>query len=139
MVSCQNCNYRYLNNIKTMSEIVRDELVKPIDKTVWHVEHVIKFPNSRHLQYHGHYISWIDYYAAYLYLGICFALLLYISYILYNRIIKTFVKIRYVSNLKQWISNLKRKLDWYKFMIQNKIDYLQYKLERSFDVNNILI
>lgn len=94
-----------------MSAIVRDELVKPIDRAVWHVEHVLKFPNSRHLRYHGHDMSWIRYYATYLCLGIYLALLLYISYILCNRIVNVVVKIRCMSNIKQRISNLKRKLD----------------------------
>lgn len=111
----QNCNCRYLNNIKTMSAIVRDELVKPIDRTVWHVEHVLKFPNSRHLRYHGHDMSWIHYYVTYLCLGTCLFLLLYLGYILYNETINIFIKIRYVNNLKRWINNLKRKLDWCKF------------------------
>ncbi|KYM94534.1 UDP-glucuronosyltransferase 2B15 [Cyphomyrmex costatus] len=102
-------NKTYLNNIKTMSAIVQDELMKPIDRAVWHVEHVLKFPNSRHLRYHGQDMSWIHYYATYLYLGTDFALLLYISYILYNKIVSPFVT--YASNLKRWISNLKRKLD----------------------------
>ncbi|EGI68648.1 hypothetical protein G5I_02676 [Acromyrmex echinatior] len=52
-----------------MSAIVQDELVKPIDRAAWHVEHVLKFPNSRHLRYHGHDMSWIHYYATYLCLG----------------------------------------------------------------------
>ncbi|XP_071554216.1 UDP-glucosyltransferase 2-like isoform X2 [Temnothorax nylanderi] len=104
-------NKTYLNNIKTMSAIVRDELVKPIDRAVWHVEHVLKFPNSRHLQYHGHDMSWIHYYATYLCLATCLTLLLYISYILYNRTVNAIAKIRCVSNIKRWISNLKRKLD----------------------------
>jgi len=107
---CQNCNYRYLNNIETMSAIVRDELVKPIDRAVWHVEHVLKFPNSRHLRYHGHDMPWLHYYATYLCLGIGLALLLYISHILHN-IIGAIVKIRCVSNIKRWIRNLKRKID----------------------------
>ncbi|XP_011172227.1 UDP-glucosyltransferase 2 [Solenopsis invicta] len=102
-------NKAYSNNIKTMSAIVRDELVKPIDRAVWHVEHVLKFPNSKHLRYHGHDMPWIHYYAAYLCIGICFALLLYISYVLCNGTVDAFIKIR--NNLKRWINNLKRKLD----------------------------
>ncbi|XP_077256986.1 UDP-glucosyltransferase 2 [Temnothorax americanus] len=104
-------NKTYLNNIKTMSAIVRDELVKPIDRAVWHVEHVLKFPNSRHLRYRGHDMSWIHYYETYLCLATCLTLLLYMSYILYNRTVNAFAKIRCVSNIKRWISNLKRKLD----------------------------
>ncbi|KAG5308492.1 UDB14 glucuronosyltransferase, partial [Acromyrmex insinuator] len=94
-----------------MSAIVQDELVKPIDRAAWHVEHVLKFPNSRHLRYHGHDMSWIHYYVTYLCLGTGFILLLYIYYILYDKIVSPFVKMTCFSNLKQWINNLKRKLD----------------------------
>lgn len=45
-----------------MSEIVKDEPVKPMDRAVWNVEHVIKFSKSKHLRYHGHDVSFIDYY-----------------------------------------------------------------------------
>ena len=55
-------NKTYYNNIKLMSEIVKDELVKPMDRAVWNVEHVIKFPKSKHFRYHGHDINVIDYY-----------------------------------------------------------------------------
>jgi len=143
---CQNCNYRYLNNIKTMSAIVQDELVKPIDRAVWHVEHVLKFPNSRHLRYHGHDMPWLHYYATYLCLGIGLALLLYISHILYNIIIGAIVKIRYVSNIKRWIRNLKRKIDWYKFTkqtydMQLKESFVVLLLCNAYNkqINNILL
>lgn len=46
-----------------MSEIVKDELIKPMDRAIWNVEHVIKFSKSKHLRYYGHDISLIDYYA----------------------------------------------------------------------------
>lgn len=55
-------NKTYYNNIRTMSEIVKDEPVKPMDRAVWNVEHVIKFSKSKHLRYHGHDVSFIDYY-----------------------------------------------------------------------------
>ncbi|XP_071860842.1 UDP-glucosyltransferase 2 [Bombus fervidus] len=55
-------NKTYYNNIKEMSEIVKDELTKPMDRAIWNVEHVIKFSKSKHLRYYGHDISLIDYY-----------------------------------------------------------------------------
>ncbi|KAL0100773.1 hypothetical protein PUN28_019272 [Cardiocondyla obscurior] len=103
-------NKTYTSNVKIMSAIVRDELVKPMDKAVWHVEHVLKFPNSRHLRYHGHDMSWIHYYATYLYLIACPVLLLYASYTFYNGI-TVFINIRRGSNLKRWVSNPGQKLD----------------------------
>lgn len=87
-----------------MSAIVKDELIKPMEIAVWNVEHVLKFPNSRHLRYHGRDMSWIDYYAAYLYLSGGLALLLYIGYILNMKNIGIFIK-------SKWINVLKRKLD----------------------------
>lgn len=56
-------NHSYHENIRRMSSIVRDELVKPMDRAVWNIEHVIKFRNSSHLRYHGHRISFLDYYS----------------------------------------------------------------------------
>ncbi|KAL6427438.1 hypothetical protein ACFW04_008757 [Cataglyphis niger] len=97
-------NKTYLNNIKTMSAIVKDELIKPMERAVWNVEHVLKFPNSRHLRYHGRDMSWIDYYAPYLYLSGGLALLLYIGYILNMKNFGTFIK-------SKWTNVLKRKLD----------------------------
>nr|XP_033341175.1 UDP-glucuronosyltransferase 1-7C-like [Megalopta genalis] len=55
-------NKTYYENIRTMSEIVKDELVKPMDRAVWGIEHVIKFPKWGHMRYHGHDISLVDYY-----------------------------------------------------------------------------
>lgn len=90
--------------MKTMSAIVQDELIKPMERAVWNVEHVLKFPYSRHLRYHGRDMSWIDYYTPFLYLSGGLALSLYISYILNIKNIGTFIKSR-------WTSDLKRKLD----------------------------
>ncbi|XP_072752409.1 UDP-glucosyltransferase 2 isoform X2 [Anoplolepis gracilipes] len=94
-------NNTYLNNIKSMSAIVQDELIKPMERAVWNVEHVLKFPNSKHLRYYGRDISWIDYYATYLYLSGGLALLLYIYYILNIKNIGTFIKNRSTTSLKQ--------------------------------------
>lgn len=83
-----------------MSAILQDELVKPMERAIWSVEHVLKFPDSRHLRYHGRDISWLDYHATFLCLSIFPAVLLYIIY----RIIIAFVKCK-------WMSNLKRKIE----------------------------
>ncbi|XP_003703820.2 UDP-glucosyltransferase 2 [Megachile rotundata] len=58
-------NKTYYNNIKIMSEIIKDEMVKPMNRAVWNVEHVIKFSKWKHLRYHGHDISLIDYYGTF--------------------------------------------------------------------------
>ncbi|KAL6266603.1 hypothetical protein P5V15_003448 [Pogonomyrmex californicus] len=103
-------NKTYLNNIQTMSAIVRDELVKPIDKAVWHVEHVLKFPNSKHLQYRGHDVSWIDYYMPYLlfylscvtiFRGFIYLLYKYVIQNMLYKIVKYFRKNKQTANLKR--------------------------------------
>ena len=48
-----------------MSDILKDEQVKPMDKAVWNIEHVIKFSNSDHLKYHGKNIKFFDYFITY--------------------------------------------------------------------------
>ncbi|CAL7946372.1 unnamed protein product [Xylocopa violacea] len=77
-------NKTYYNNIKIMSEIVKDELVKPMDRAVWHVEHVIKFSRSKHLRYHGHDISFIDYYGTIAILVIPFIFIPFCAYLILN-------------------------------------------------------
>lgn len=79
-----------------MSAIVKDELVKPMDKAVWNVEHILKFANSRHLQYHGRNILWISYYATFVYLVLWIILL---SYITYKSV--TFIKNKLIKNIKR--------------------------------------
>lgn len=54
---------RYSGNIKQMAAVLRDEPVKPIERAVWHIEHVLKFPGARHFRYHGKDISALEYYA----------------------------------------------------------------------------
>ncbi|XP_076178802.1 UDP-glucosyltransferase 2 isoform X2 [Ptiloglossa arizonensis] len=82
-------NKTYYNNIKLMSEIVKDELVKPMDRAVWNVEHVIKFSKSRHLRYHGHDISSFDYWGTIVVLVTPLAFLLSYCYRLPNNLRKT--------------------------------------------------
>ncbi|XP_043256895.1 UDP-glucosyltransferase 2-like [Colletes gigas] len=73
-------NKTYYNNIKTMSDIIKDELVKPMDRAVWNVEHVIKFSKSRHLRYRARDISSIDYYGTIIILILPIIVLLYYCY-----------------------------------------------------------
>lgn len=68
-----------------MSEIIKDELVKPLDRAVWNVEHVIKFSKSKHLRYQGRDISLLDYYGTTIVLALPFILILWcINFILNN-------------------------------------------------------
>lgn len=64
-----------------MSEIVKDEMVKPMDRAVWNIEHVIKFSKWKHLRYHGHDISLIDYYGTFVVLILPLIILLYCVYL----------------------------------------------------------
>ncbi|XP_076279536.1 UDP-glucosyltransferase 2 [Lasioglossum baleicum] len=95
-------NKTYYNNIRTMSEIIKDELVKPMDRAVWNVEHVIKFPKWGHMRYHGHHVSMVDYYGTIVIL--IMPLILLSSWICY-RIFQTGEKI--VINRHPYHSNLK--------------------------------
>lgn len=73
-------NTTYLQNIKVMSAILKDELVSPMKKAIWNVEHVLRFPNSKHLRYHGRDISWIDYYSTIPVFLLISSTLIYVSY-----------------------------------------------------------
>lgn len=53
---------RYSHNIEKMSAILKDEPVKPIDKAIWNIEHVLKFPDAQHFRYHGKDTSFFNYY-----------------------------------------------------------------------------
>ena len=86
-------NKTYHNNMKIMSEIVKDEMVKPMDRAVWNIEHVIKFSKWKHLRYHGRDISLIDYYGTFVVLVLPLIILLYCGYLL-------------LSNLKTNVSNI---------------------------------
>lgn len=71
--------------MKEMSEIIKDELVKPMDRAIWNVEHVIKFSKSKHLlRYYGHDISLINYYGTIAILILPFILIIYCVYSLRN-------------------------------------------------------
>lgn len=69
-----------------MSEIIKDELVKPMDRAIWNVEHVIKFSKSKHLRYYGHDVSLINYYGTIAILVLPLILIIYCVYLLLNRL-----------------------------------------------------
>ncbi|XP_043282586.1 UDP-glucosyltransferase 2-like [Venturia canescens] len=66
-------NEKYRRNMKRMSDITKDELVKPMDRAVWSVEHVVKFQDSKHFQYHGRDITYLQYYSPFIVLLLLFA------------------------------------------------------------------
>ncbi|XP_015184366.1 PREDICTED: UDP-glucuronosyltransferase 1-8 [Polistes dominula] len=72
-------NKTYLHNIKQISAILKDELVRPMEKAIWNVEHVLKFPNSKHLRYHARDMSWIDYYSTILLILLILMILIFIT------------------------------------------------------------
>ncbi|XP_001606466.2 UDP-glucuronosyltransferase 2B23-like [Nasonia vitripennis] len=53
----------YSRNIKQMAAVLKDEQVKPIQRAIWHIEHVLKFPSARHFHYNGKDISAFEYYS----------------------------------------------------------------------------
>ena len=61
-----------------MSEILKDEQVKPMDRAVWNIEHILKFPASKHLRYHGRDVTYIDYYLPFVIVFTTCTLVLYI-------------------------------------------------------------
>lgn len=71
-------NKTYLQNIKMISAILKDELVSPMKRAIWNVEHVLKFPNSKHLRYHARDMSWIDYYSTILAIVLILSILIYV-------------------------------------------------------------
>lgn len=48
-----NCIFRYRENIKKRSSLLRDTLVKPMDVAIYWVEHVLKYGGAKHLQHGG--------------------------------------------------------------------------------------
>ncbi|XP_066585236.1 UDP-glucosyltransferase 2-like [Prorops nasuta] len=102
-------NRTYRDNIRAMSAISKDELVKPMDKAVWHVEHVLKFPNSKHLRYHGRDMSYFSYYSTFLMILIYFASIVYISYNLCFIISRLLLKKIYSYRYNKLYSNIQKK------------------------------
>ena len=44
--------------------MIKDEKIKPIDKAVWNIQHLLKFPKAPHFRYHGRDITSLEYYMA---------------------------------------------------------------------------
>ncbi|XP_051153638.1 UDP-glycosyltransferase UGT5-like isoform X2 [Leptopilina boulardi] len=55
-------NSQYVINIKEMSAMIKDEMTKPIDKVVWNIEHLLKFPKAPYFSYRAKNITWLEYY-----------------------------------------------------------------------------
>ncbi|KAL2724038.1 UDP-glucosyltransferase 2-like isoform X1 [Vespula squamosa] len=72
-------NKTYSHNIKLISAILKDELVRPMERAIWNIEHVLKFPNSKHLRYHAQDMSWIDYYSTILLILLILTILIFIG------------------------------------------------------------
>ena len=67
------CNFRYYNNIKEMADVLKDEQVKPLDKAIWNIEHLLKFPKSKHMQYHGREMSNFEYWSTFIFIIAAFS------------------------------------------------------------------
>lgn len=107
-----------------MSEIVKDEPVKPMDRAVWNVEHVIKFSKSKHLRYHGHDVSFIDYYGTIAILTAPLVLLAWCCYLVIDKF-KGRVHDCFVD---KFISPMKSKFEW----LSNFCDDNVYSMYNSF-------
>lgn len=83
---------RYFRNIKRMGDILKDEQVKPMQRAIWHVEHLLKFPDSRHFKYHGRDITWSEYYGTVLVIVIGSSTLLLLTLNLFIMITKKSVR-----------------------------------------------
>lgn len=54
-------NKSYLNKAREMSAVLRDDLVHPLDKAVWWIEHVAKFRGAKYLKSHAVNMSLFSY------------------------------------------------------------------------------
>lgn len=77
-------NPRYLQNIKELSEIFRDQPLKPKEKAVYWIEYVLRHKGAKHLRSEGRFLNFwqfynIDVFAAYL--G-AFIVIVLISYLI---------------------------------------------------------
>lgn len=91
-------NKTYYYNIKAMSEIIRDELIKPMDRAIWNVEHVIKFSKSKHFRYYGHDIPLIDYYGTIVILSLSLILIIRCCYLIINVFRFKYFSIKYIRD-----------------------------------------
>lgn len=55
-------SFRYRDNIRKRSSLLREQLVKPMDLAVYWVEHILKYNGGKHLQHAGLKLSWYQYY-----------------------------------------------------------------------------
>ena len=54
----------YTKNAQTFGTLLTDEINKPLDRTVWHIEHLIRNPNIiDHMRSPVHNLTWYQYYS----------------------------------------------------------------------------
>ncbi|XP_047539339.1 UDP-glucosyltransferase 2-like [Vanessa atalanta] len=90
----------YKNNIMRLKALMRSHPIKPVDKAVWWVEHVLKY-GAGHLQSPAAHMSWFDYYEIKLVLitiAIIISILALLSYIL--KLVISFVYRLLKNNIK---------------------------------------
>lgn len=56
--------------------MVQDEIIRPMEKTVWNIEHLLKFPKASHFCYQGRHITWLDNYGTVIII-ICISVLIF--------------------------------------------------------------
>ncbi|XP_043469337.1 UDP-glycosyltransferase UGT5-like isoform X2 [Leptopilina heterotoma] len=94
-------NPQYVTNIKKMSAMIKDELIKPIEKTVWNIEHLMKFPKAPYFCYRGRNITWLEYYGTLTVIFVIF-IILTLTLFLTLKLCKMFlVKMLLVTTLKE--------------------------------------
>lgn len=54
-------NKSYLNRAREISAVFNDNLVHPMDETVFWIEHVAKFRGAKHLKSHAANMNWFHY------------------------------------------------------------------------------
>lgn len=55
-------NKSYTDQVKYISDVFSDNLVDPMDETIWWIEHVAKFKGAKHLKSRAVNMSWISYF-----------------------------------------------------------------------------
>ena len=73
-----------------MAAILRDEQVKPIERAVWHIEHVLRFPDARHFHYHGKDISLLEYWGTALFIPVTPVFVCLLIYYIFTKILLYF-------------------------------------------------
>lgn len=54
-------NFRYRENIQYRSSLLKDDFIKPIDKAIYWVEHVLKYKGAPHLQNNSRKLNLLQY------------------------------------------------------------------------------